>query len=54
MTLHMTQFSAASCHFFPRRSNILLSTLFSNTLTISSSRNLTVVVAAENCLPLFG
>jgi hypothetical protein len=39
MQLLIMQFSPASCHFIPLRPNILLNTLFSNTLNLCSSLN---------------
>jgi hypothetical protein len=37
MKILITQFSPTSCHFIPLRFNILLNTLFSNTLNLCSS-----------------
>ncbi|PNF32378.1 hypothetical protein B7P43_G10100, partial [Cryptotermes secundus] len=37
--LLIMQFSQTSCHFISLRSNILLNTLFSNTLSLCSSLN---------------
>jgi hypothetical protein len=39
MKLLFMQFSLFSCHFISLRSKILLSTLFSNTLSLCSSLN---------------
>jgi hypothetical protein len=45
MKLLITQFSPASCYFIPFGLNIILSTLFSNTLSLYSSLNVRVQIS---------